>query len=128
MEQCADQANAKLSSEVLGLQDTLTALREKLEVCSQTRAQLVSARARLLQDIRTKELSINIDSGKCMTARIEYPHNQRYLVHHIIDTLTQSGHLITQISGLQCDHSKLLPEQARLLQQVRIEIFSREIC
>ena len=77
MEQCADQANAKLSSEVLSLQDTLTALQEKLALCNETRAQLVSARARLLQDIRTKELSINIDSGKCMTARIEYPHNQR---------------------------------------------------
>ena len=77
MEQCADQANARLSREVEGLQETLTALREKLELCTKTRAQLVSARARLLQDIRTKELSLNIDSGKCMTARIEYPHNQR---------------------------------------------------
>ena len=77
MEQCADQANARLASEVEGLHDTLTALREKLELCTQTRAQLVSARARLQQDIRTKELSLNIDSGKCMTARIEYPHNQR---------------------------------------------------
>ena len=67
----------ELFSEVLGLHDTLTALQEKLELCRQTRAQLVSARARLLQDIRTKELSVNIDSGKCMTARIEYPHNQR---------------------------------------------------
>ena len=45
MEQCADQANARLASEVEGLHDTLTALREKLELCTQTRAQLVSARA-----------------------------------------------------------------------------------
>ena len=72
MEQCADQANGSLASEVTGLHETLTALKERLELCNQTRASLVSARARLRQDIRTKELSLSIDSGKCMTARIEY--------------------------------------------------------
>ena len=77
LEQCADQANGCLASEVTGLHETLTSLQERLALCSQTRSQLVSARARLRQDIRTKEISLNIDSGKCMTARIEYPHNQR---------------------------------------------------
>ena len=101
MEQCADQANARLSREVEGLQETLTALREKLELCGQTRAQLVSARARLLQDIRTKELSLNIDSGKCMTARIEYPHNQRYA------RLSDTGG-----SSVPSHHCRYLPSSA----------------
>ena len=30
-----------------------------------------------VQDIRVKTLSLDIDSGKCLTARIKYPHNQR---------------------------------------------------
>ena len=30
-----------------------------------------------VQDIRVKTLSLDIDSGKCLTARIKFPHNQR---------------------------------------------------
>ena len=89
LEQCADQANGSLASEVTGLHETITALQERLHLSNQTRAKLVSARAKLRQDIRTKELSLTIDSGKCMTARIEYPHNQRYTdVTPVLNILT----------------------------------------
>ena len=30
-----------------------------------------------VQDIRVKTLSLDIDRGKCLTARIKFPHNQR---------------------------------------------------
>ena len=83
LEQCADLANGSLATEVTALHETITNLQERLDQSNKTRASLVSARARLRQDIRTKELSLTIDSGKCMTARIEYPHNQRsQLSHH----------------------------------------------
>ena len=79
LEQCADTPHDRLTAELTGLQDSLAALQAKLEEAQAARARLVTARAALQQDIRVKKTSLSIDNGKCMAARISYPHNQRFM-------------------------------------------------
>ena len=52
-------------------------IQDKLSQCEEIRDELVSSKAALNQDIRIKQLSLNIDCGKCLPARIKFPHNQR---------------------------------------------------
>merc|ERR1712154_703347 len=60
------------------------ALREKLEQCQQIRAELVTARAVLNQDIRVKGISLDIDGGKCLPVRIKFPHNNKFVKNSAI--------------------------------------------
>ena len=39
---------------------------------------IIHCRAVLNQDIRVKGVSLDIDGGKCLPARIKFPHNNKY--------------------------------------------------
>ena len=59
------------------------------------RASLVTARAALSQDIRMKTNTLEIDSGKCLSIRIMFPHNNRFVKNsRIISSysFSQSGY------------------------------------
>lgn len=77
LELCRDPAQLMLVNEVKQLQATLANLRARLEEEQAQLQKLVTTRANLEHEIRTKSNSIFIDQDKCMSMRKTFPTTPR---------------------------------------------------
>jgi len=77
LELCRDPAQLQLVHEVKNLQMTLAHLRSRLQEEQEALQRLVTTRANLEHEIRTKANSIFIDQEKCMGMRKTFPTTPR---------------------------------------------------
>ncbi|XP_046408868.1 tektin-4 [Ischnura elegans] len=73
VESCRDKPQYGLIDEVKKIEDSLTALRARLQNSEDTLTELKAVRARLENQILVKRKTLSIDKGRCQIIRSHYP-------------------------------------------------------